>query len=203
MDSRRERKKQQTRRLLAETAIRLFAEQGYGQTTVAQIASAADVATKTFFNHFPSKEDVFFAENLQYGSMIPLEVIASRRPGETVAELLTRAYDTAIDDYLAADAGMTDPALMETYIHLVMTVPALQAKALHMVFQIQQEVAAALLKVYPDELDPISAAAIVGSLVGATQAATLASLARGETEAQFWESMRRGIDIALHGLQKY
>jgi AcrR family transcriptional regulator len=202
MDSRRERKKQQTRRLLAETAIKLFAEQGYEQTTVAQIASAADVATKTFFNHFPSKEDVFFAVSRD-GAAIPLEVIAGRRPGESVAALLTRAYETAIEDYVASGSRLVEPELMETYVQLVMTVPALQAKGLHIAFDMQKDVAAALLRVYPDELDPTSAAAIVGALFGATQAAALTSLAAGENEEQFWKSMRRGIEIALHGIAKF
>ncbi|MGP4020838.1 TetR/AcrR family transcriptional regulator [Saccharopolyspora sp. 5N708] len=200
-ESRRERKKRQTRRLLAETAIRLFGEQGYERTTVAQIASAADVATKTFFNHFPSKEDVLFADTRQRNT-IPLAVIADRRPGESIADLLTRMYDEMLADYHTEGVGGRDQALMETYTQLIMTVPALQARALHMVFDLQREIAAALLKAYPDELDPISAAAVVGSLVGATQAAALASLELGQPEEQFWKSMRCGLEIGLRGLHE-
>jgi AcrR family transcriptional regulator len=58
---RRERKKQQTREAIAREGLRLFAEQGFKETTVAQIAEAADVAESTFFLHFRTKEDLVFA----------------------------------------------------------------------------------------------------------------------------------------------
>src|SRR3712207_9197491 len=57
---RRARKKAQTRTLIRETAQRLFAERGFEAVTIADIASAADVAGQTVFNHFPTKEDLFF-----------------------------------------------------------------------------------------------------------------------------------------------
>ncbi len=54
----RERKKQKTRESIQRTALRLFEKQGYEETTVEQIAAAAEISPSTFFNYFPTKEDV-------------------------------------------------------------------------------------------------------------------------------------------------
>ena len=57
----RERKKQQTRRLLADTARQLFVDRGFDTVTVAAIAHAADVSEPTVFNYFARKEDLIFS----------------------------------------------------------------------------------------------------------------------------------------------
>lgn len=55
---RRERSKLRVKNRLYESALELFAEQGYEGTTIDQIAERADVARGTFFNHFQRKEDL-------------------------------------------------------------------------------------------------------------------------------------------------
>jgi AcrR family transcriptional regulator len=62
-DGRRERKKAQTRARIQEAALDLFASQGYRETTIAQIAARADVATRTVTLHFPAKDDLLFADD--------------------------------------------------------------------------------------------------------------------------------------------
>jgi AcrR family transcriptional regulator len=57
---RRERKKQLTRQAISDVATALFLQRGFDAVTIAEIAAAADVAVQTVFNHFRSKEDLFF-----------------------------------------------------------------------------------------------------------------------------------------------
>ncbi|MBO1337157.1 TetR/AcrR family transcriptional regulator [Streptomyces sp. VRA16 Mangrove soil] len=58
---RRERNKQRVRERLYNSAMTLFAERGYDQTSVGEIAEHADVARGTFFNYFQRKEDLISA----------------------------------------------------------------------------------------------------------------------------------------------
>jgi AcrR family transcriptional regulator len=61
---RRERKKLRTRALIQQEALRLFLDQGFEATTIEEIAEAADIAPSTFFNYFPTKEDVVLQDDL-------------------------------------------------------------------------------------------------------------------------------------------
>ena len=81
----RERKKQQTRQLIAETARDLFTERGFEQVTVAQIARAADVAEQTVYNYFPTKEDLVYWRLESFEQEL-LAAIRERAPGVPVLE---------------------------------------------------------------------------------------------------------------------
>jgi AcrR family transcriptional regulator len=79
----RERKKEHTRQLLADTARRLFAERGFDAVTVVDVARAADVAPATVFNYFPTKEDLFYS-GLEAFEEELLTAIHERAIGESV-----------------------------------------------------------------------------------------------------------------------
>jgi AcrR family transcriptional regulator len=57
----RERKKRKTREALAQAGAELFVNRGYADTTLADIAEAADVSTRTIFAYFGGKEEILFA----------------------------------------------------------------------------------------------------------------------------------------------
>jgi AcrR family transcriptional regulator len=89
MQSLRERKKEQTRRLIAETARRLFAERGFDAVTVAEVAREADVSQATVFNYFPTKEDLFYS-GLEAFEEALLSAIRNREPNESVLDAFGR-----------------------------------------------------------------------------------------------------------------
>lgn len=196
--SRRERKKQQTRERIVQAALELFAQQGYEQTTVNQIAAAADVDPKTFFNYFPTKDDVLFIE-AKHNFDVLVAGIQRRTPEETPGEVLRRM----VEEYAAYRRPLVphrEPEELSANARLVFSTPALQAKGLYLMLEAQQRIAAELMNVFPDELDPITAAAMTGALIGAIQQAGLASVQLGRTQDELWEASRHGLDIALHGV---
>jgi AcrR family transcriptional regulator len=83
----RERKKQQTRDTIARAALRLFAERGYDQTTLAEIADAADVSPRTIFSYFESKEDILFCDEPSFLDRLK-EILEQRPPGATTVDAI-------------------------------------------------------------------------------------------------------------------
>jgi AcrR family transcriptional regulator len=95
----RERKKQRTREQIVEAAMRLFAERGYDATTIADIAAAADIAPRTFFGYFHSKEAVVFHDaDEEFESLAA--ALAARPEGEYAFTALRRF----IEDQFGAGA---------------------------------------------------------------------------------------------------
>ena len=80
----RERKKARTRRLIADTAARLFAEHGYENVAVSDVARDAEVAEQTIYNYFPTKERLVTDRDEQIQERLT-EQIRSRPPGVTPA----------------------------------------------------------------------------------------------------------------------
>jgi len=83
----RERKKLATRRLLRRAALELVAERGLANVTVEDIAEAADVSPRTFFNYFPSKEAVLFGGYEERAAALR-ERVATRSPGRPAIDVL-------------------------------------------------------------------------------------------------------------------
>ena len=60
----RERKKLRTKAAIQKEALRLFLDKGFEETTIEDIAEAVEISPSTFFNYFPSKEEVVFQDEL-------------------------------------------------------------------------------------------------------------------------------------------
>jgi AcrR family transcriptional regulator len=83
----RERKKLATRRLLRRAALDLVAERGLTNVTVEDIAEAADVSPRTFFNYFPSKEAALFGGDPERAAALR-EGVVSGSPGKSALDAL-------------------------------------------------------------------------------------------------------------------
>lgn len=118
----RERKKAKTRAAIRDHAFRLFLEQGYGETTVDQIADAAEVSPSTFFRYFPTKEDVVLSDDID-----PLLVDAFRRQPAELTPI--QAVRTAIREVFASMSQETRERNQERY-QLIRNVPELRMAVL-------------------------------------------------------------------------
>ncbi len=115
----RERKKQKTRESIQREAMRLIGKQGYEQTTVEQIAAAVEISPSTFFNYFPSKEDVVLYDS--YDPVI-IPLMSERPAGEPLS--------VSIRNVLEAMSGIfeRDREIILARGRLWFEVPALRAR---------------------------------------------------------------------------
>jgi AcrR family transcriptional regulator len=90
----RERKKQRTRERIVEAAFDLFEERGFDGTTIADIAEAAEIAPRTFFSYFPSKDDVVF-HDFEATHATVASWLRGREPGTNAIDALRAGITTA------------------------------------------------------------------------------------------------------------
>jgi AcrR family transcriptional regulator len=106
----RERKKLATRRALRRVAMDLVSERGFAHVTVEDIAEAADVSPRTFFNYFPSKEAALFGADPDRTEALRMRLV-QESPGSGPIEALRLVLideARAVTDELAELGG--DPA---------------------------------------------------------------------------------------------
>src|SRR5437588_239687 len=86
--SRRERRSADIRERLFRSALHLFAQKGFAETTIKDITEAADVGKGTFFNYFPSKDHILIAfGEMQFGKL-EAAVAEVRRTNEPIPQFL-------------------------------------------------------------------------------------------------------------------
>jgi len=89
----RERKRRQTLQRIAEVGLRLFLAKGYEATTLEEIAAAADIARRTFFYYFKSKDDILLAYQAGFADALKAAILAESTdvsPLEAVRNALIR-----------------------------------------------------------------------------------------------------------------
>lgn len=97
---RRDRKKQATRRALRNAALALVAERGFAHVTVENITEAVDVSTRTFFNHFSSKEAAVIGADPERIKQLALSLLArpeKESPVEALRAVMVE-YAATIDE---------------------------------------------------------------------------------------------------------
>ncbi|WP_433195235.1 TetR family transcriptional regulator [Nocardia sp. CA-107356] len=165
----RERKKERTRRTIREEAFRLFREQGYAETTIEQIAAAAEVSPSTFFRYFPTKEQLVLADDLD-----PLMIDALRAQPRDIPPL------TAFRDAVAgvfANLPASELAFEQERQALLYHVPELRA-AIGLELQRGIDLMAGLLAEHagrdPDDFEVrVVAGAVAGIALGIAPLAPL------------------------------
>jgi AcrR family transcriptional regulator len=154
----RDRKKHRTRRTIQAEAVRLFTHKGFQATTIEEIAAAADVAPRTFFRYFSSKEDVVFWSEHQ--PMLAGHV-AARPADEPAGEALRRG----LVDGLASFYDQDRDRLLERS-KLGFRTPALQPRLRQQQANLAVGMAALLaerLGVRPDDLEVRAIAAAIAA----------------------------------------
>ncbi|MGW5105603.1 acyl-CoA-like ligand-binding transcription factor [Nocardia sp. NPDC004123] len=114
----RERKKERTRRAIRTEAFRLFREQGYNETTVEQIAAAADISPSTFFRYFPSKEQVALADDLD-----PIMIAAIEKQPKELS-MLAAFKQATLDSF--ASLSPEEFAFEQQRVELLYSIPELR-----------------------------------------------------------------------------
>jgi AcrR family transcriptional regulator len=108
----RERTRAAMRAEVSEIAFRLFAEQGFDNTTVEQIAAEAGLSRTTFFRYFGTKEELVLGRMAEIGHEVAA-ALAARPEGERPWEALRRAFDVVVQPQ--ADAAEASQNVMQLF----------------------------------------------------------------------------------------
>ena len=189
-----ERNKQHTRRLIADTALRLFLARGFDHVTVAEVATAAGVAEKTVYNYFPTKAQLVFDQDPAVLDGL-VAAIRDRAPGAS-ALAAVRGSLSELADHIG---GSHPPEAQAAFRRMVADSPTLQLHQ-HMIAARYERALAVVLAeqtgASPDAAQPFIASV---ALVGALRAGFSAREASGGVGA----AITQALDLLEAGLASY
>jgi AcrR family transcriptional regulator len=206
----RERKKEQTRQLIAETAWRLFADRGFEQVTVAEVARQAQVAVATVFNYFPTKEDLFYHRLEAFGARL-VDAISTRTAGEPVL-VAFRRYLLESGGLLAQVEAGDLQALerLRTVNRVIAASPALLAREQQAIARTTDALAVLLAAETAGPADDVTAQVVANSLIGVQRALVeytrrrlLADAEPARLAADVRRLGQRAFTLLEHGLGDY
>jgi AcrR family transcriptional regulator len=168
---RRARKKAQTREQVRAVAQRLFAQHGFDTVTIADVAREADVAVQTVFNHFATKEELFFDGRTPWVDG-PAEAVRSRAPGVHALRALREYLVDAVEELL----GSLSTPERQSHIATVEASETLRMHERELVHEAERRLHTALLEAWttgagPDEAvpgDPQATAPVMAAIWLAT-----------------------------------
>jgi AcrR family transcriptional regulator len=167
----RERKKRATRIAIRDAAMDLFADQGFGGTTIDQIAEAANVSRATVFSYFPTKEEIVHGDGA--AAIAGLAIRLRERPEQETTIAVVRAW-------LGELTGWFEPELVLQQ-RLVREVPVVGARRLQLYGEAERAIAGSL----EAELGPeqqLAARLAAAALVAGLRVAEETAAARMEQE---------------------
>jgi AcrR family transcriptional regulator len=163
----RERKKHKTRQLIADTARDLFAQRGFENVSVAEIARAAEVSETTVFNYFPTKEDLVY-QGLEAFEEQLLQAIRDRPPGEGVLQ--------AFGQFILEPRGLlaaSDPqsaSALQSASHVIASSPALIAREQQILARYADSLAALLAEETGADAGDLMPSVVANTLIGVHRA---------------------------------
>jgi AcrR family transcriptional regulator len=200
----RERKKQRTRQLIADTAWRLFADRGFDQVPVAEIAGAAEVSEATVFNYFPTKEDLVFHRMEAFEQEL-LGAIRERDEDESIVQAFGRFVLKPRGLLASDDPGATEG--MRAVARVITGSPAVLAREREILESYTGRLAAQVAQergMAADDVEPwVVANALIGvhrALIGYTHRQALAGVENRRIARNLRTHGKRALALLEHGL---
>ena len=195
----RERKKARTRRLIADTAARLFAERGYEHVAVTDVAREAEVAEQTVYNYFPTKEQLVTDREEQIQDRL-CDLIRSRPPGVTPA--------AAIRDFVLGTVAGIHSIPAELWHGELGYLAAISPAVHRLVLELADRQAAALAEVISDTTAvPPEVARLQGIALAAVFQIIISEAGRrtreGQSQAEIADELHLIVENLLHELDHW
>jgi AcrR family transcriptional regulator len=200
----RERKKQATRQLIADTARRLFVERGFERVRIAEIARAADVSEQTVFNYFRTKEDLVYWRLESFEDEL-LAAVRERAPGESFLAAFGRFV--LQQRGLLAERDPESARQLEGVTRMISESPALLAREEQVFDRYTESLSALIAQETGAEAGDVQASVAANALIGVhrslvhfTRARILAGVPPPRLAREVRKQGERALATLEHGL---